>query len=274
MPEPFVDIHCHLTPSIDDGATDDATAIAMARMAVEHGTKTIIATPHQLGGYAHNSGDEIRSRVANLNALLAEHTIPLTVLPGGDVRIDENLPARIEAGEVMTLGDHRKHILLELPHELYVPLEPLLDGLARADIVGILSHPERNAGILRKPELVGPLVERGCLMQVTAGSLTGSFGSESRRFAEWMLAEGLIHFLASDGHGLRSRRPILLPAFQRAAELVGEHVATELCCRNPAAVAAGEDVAPGRRRVSISRIGRQSANAKPKRGWLRWSKAS
>jgi protein-tyrosine phosphatase len=38
MPEPFVDIHCHLLPGIDDGAKDWTESLAMARLAAEDGT--------------------------------------------------------------------------------------------------------------------------------------------------------------------------------------------------------------------------------------------
>ena len=74
--------------------------------------------------------------------------LPLNVLPGGDVRIEEDVVTRIASGEVVTLGDHGRHILLEQPHELFLPLEPVLAKLSRHGIVGILSHPERNVGIL------------------------------------------------------------------------------------------------------------------------------
>lgn len=271
MSEPFVDIHCHMLPALDDGAQDAVTARAMARMAVEDGFRTTIVTPHQLGNFAHNRGNAIRRRTAELAAMLAEHDIPLSVLPGGDVRIEEGLVQRVASGEVMTLGDHGRHVLLELPHELYVPLEPLLDNMATAGLVGILSHPERNAGILRHPELLWPLVDRGCLMQVTAGSVTGSFGEASQHLAEWMLCEGLVHFLATDAHGIRSRRPRLQPAFERVVALAGEATAVELCCSNPASIATGQDVSPGRLPNGRTRRG---GSVNKSRSWWPWSKAS
>jgi protein-tyrosine phosphatase len=178
---------------------------------------------------------------------LAAAGIPLTVVPGGDVRIDDNLPRRLADGEALTLGDHGRHVLLELPHELYVPLERTLEELRRAGIVGVLSHPERNAGLLANPQTAAELVDRGCLMQVTAGSFRGTFGPASQGMAEWMLAEGLVHFVATDAHGVTSRRPQLSPAFDRVAELAGESAAIELCSHNGAAVAAGRDVPAGRR---------------------------
>ena len=173
----------------------------MARLAVNEGTKTIIATPHQLGSFGHNRGDEIRRLVAELQLRLDDEQVPLKVLPGADVRIEPGMIERIIDGGVLTLGDHSRHVLLELPHELYFPIQSVLDELARRKLVGVLSHPERNAGILRQPDVLAPLAAAGCLMQLMAGSLCGSFGPICQEFVEWMLEEGLVHFVASDGHG-------------------------------------------------------------------------
>ena len=80
--QPFVDIHCHLIPGIDDGAADWDATLAMARIAVDDGIGAMICTPHQLGGFAHNLGDEIRRRTQQLQTQLRRHNIPLIVLPG------------------------------------------------------------------------------------------------------------------------------------------------------------------------------------------------
>ena len=246
----FTDIHCHLLPGVDDGSADWETTLAMAQMAVDDGTRTIIVTPHQLGNFAQNLGDDIRAWTIQLQEVLDQHGIALRVLPGGDVRIEDGMVEGLVSGKVMSLGDLRKHVLLELPHELYFPLENVLAALQRHGMTGILSHPERNRGLLREPDLLIGLVEGGCLMQVTAGSLMGTFGSHSQQLAEWMLSEGLVHFLATDAHGIKSRRPLLQRAFERVAELTDEATAMDLCGNYPALVARGEQVPAGRRTVA------------------------
>ena len=246
--EPFVDIHCHLIPRVDDGSQSWEQSLAMAAMATTDGIETIVVTPHQLGTYSHNGGETIRRCTAELQQFLNDHGVSLRVLPGADVRIEPQIIDKLQSGEVLTLADHRKHVLLELPHELYFPLDELLDSLQRVGIVGILSHPERNQGLLKQPGLVEGLVDQGCLMQVTCGSLSGTFGTASQRMAEWMLDLGLVHFLATDAHGHNARRPLMRHAFQRAASIVGDRIALQLCCRNPAAVAEGRDVISGRYR--------------------------
>ena len=245
----FVDIHCHLLPGIDDGSADWETTLGMARMAVADGTKAIIVTPHQLGNFAQNRGDDIRAWTQQLQQVLDQHDIPLRVLPGGDVRIEDGMIEGLVSGAVMTLGDLRRHVLLELPHELYFPLEGVLASLRRHGMIGILSHPERNRGLLREPDLLPSLVEGGCLMQVTAGSLMGTFGPRSQELAEWMLEQGLVHFIATDAHGTKSRRPLLHRAFERVAELTDEATALDLCCHYPALVASGKTVPAGTRKT-------------------------
>ncbi len=261
---PFVDIHCHLLPAIDDGAKDEADSLAMARMAVEHGVDSLVVTPHQLGNFAFNQGDAIRQQTEALQARLRQEAIPLSILPGADVRIEDGMIDQLLSGEVLTLGDHRKHILLELPHELYFPLEPVLDVLSQQGMVGILSHPERNQGLLQQPRLIETLVDYGCLMQVTTGSLVGGFGPASQQLAEHMAARGTIHFLATDGHGAKSRRPRMLDGYQAATKIAGEEAATKWCSDFPRAVFEAKEVPAGR-----------VATARPKQaGWTFWRRRS
>ncbi|HUS39117.1 MAG: CpsB/CapC family capsule biosynthesis tyrosine phosphatase [Pirellulales bacterium] len=260
----FVDIHCHLLSGIDDGADDPNESLAMARMAVADGIETIICTPHQLGNYRANTAEIIRKRVGQLQRLLRESKVPLRVLPGADVRIEADMIEQLQQDHVLTLGDQRRHVLLELPHELYLPLESIIVSLNDLGMQSILSHPERNQGILRQPSLLKPLVKAGCLMQVTAGSLAGTFGPMIQRFAQSIVSQGLCHFIATDAHGPTARRPRIRGAYQIAADLVGPTTADMMCIRNPSLVARGETV-PG---------GVLGVNKRGIRGWLGLRRAS
>lgn len=257
----FTDIHCHLVPGIDDGSQSLEESLEMARIAVAEGIQTIIATPHQLGNYAGNSGDTIRDHVATLQQQLQSHGINLQVLPGADVRIEDTMIAGLRDGSVLSLGDLRKHVLLELPHELYFPLEGVIQELRQIGMDSILSHPERNQGILREPQLVAELVNAGCFMQVTAASLIGTFGPTCQQFSEWMLNNGLVHFIATDAHGHKARRPLMRRTYQRVTELVGQATAEAICCVYPNAVAQGQQ-------FPIPQIPKATKSARPRRGWF------
>ena len=256
----FVDIHCHLLPAIDDGAESWRQMLAMARIAVSESIHTIITTPHQLGIHRQNHGQLIRQRTQEVQQRLDDENVNLRVYPGADVRIEESMFQGLKSGDVLTLADRGKHVLLELPHEIYFPLEPVLDALSAIGLTGILSHPERNRGLLRCREILGALVERGCLMQITASSLVGSFGEASQEFAEWMISQGLVHLAATDAHGDKSRRPLMRRPFDRIVELSDEETAWNLCARNGARVSLGESIPAGQ-------------FASPVKPWFGWGRA-
>jgi protein-tyrosine phosphatase len=256
MSTSFADIHCHFLPAIDDGARNWDESLTMARIAIADGITTIVATPHQLGSFAQNRAAEIRQLAIEFQRRLAAESIPLQVVPGGEIRFESELTEHLDADEILTLGDHRRHLLLELPHEEYVPLEALLSELKGRQLTAILAHPERNGGFLREPQLILPLVEAGCLTQITAGSLCGIHGSDPKDLAEWLVAHGLVHFVATDAHGIRTRRPLMRRAYERIAELADDRTAHDLCSRFPARVAAGQIVTAGRRTWLGQRWGR------------------
>jgi protein-tyrosine phosphatase len=244
--EPFVDIHCHMLPALDDGPQGWDEAVAMAEIAMADGIAAIVVTPHQLGNYSLNTPDQIVAQTDRFRQTLKQRAIRLQLFPGADVRIDPELSQKVQIGEVLTLADRHRHLLLELPHEVYISLDGLLKQLRANDIVGILSHPERNRGIISQPNILRSLAEQGCLLQITAGSVLGKFGWQSQKLAEWMIEQGLAHFIATDAHGLKSRTPVLSHAFQRVTELSSRDNAIDLCCRNPACVIAGIPIVQSR----------------------------
>ena len=64
-------------------------------------------------------------------------------------------PVLVQRGEVLTLADRRRHVLLELPHEQSIPLGRLLYRLQAEGVCSILSHPERNQALARGVEVFG-----------------------------------------------------------------------------------------------------------------------
>lgn len=242
--ELFVDIHCHLLPGVDDGAADWDESLAMARLAVADGIGTVVATPHQLGNSRQNDGRMIRARTAHLQEFLEQNGVPLRVLPGAEIRVEPDLIEAIRAGELLTLSDRGRYVLLELPHEIYLPLEGLLADLRRAGLTGILAHVERNQGILAQPAVAESLVAAGCLLQVTAASLIGAFGRNVQALAEQLIYRRLAHFIATDAHGAASRRPQMRRAYDRVMKLAGYEAAETLCRHHPAALIRDEIIRP------------------------------
>ena len=268
----FTDIHCHIVPGIDDGAKNTTESLTMARVAEGDGTKAIIATPHQLGTNNAVTAKAIKSGVDSLQEKLHSENIGVSLAPGADVRIDPELPKLLRQGNVLTLGDRGKHVLLELPHETYFSIAILLKSLKKQGLVGILSHPERNRGIIKNPDVMWDVIEAGGLLQITAASLTGAFGSSCREIAELAVDEGLIHFIASDAHDTKHRPFGMREAYDTICDMADEKLADLVCCENPARVFEGDDVKGGlvgkQARRSSSKRASKSGTRKRGFGWF------
>jgi protein-tyrosine phosphatase len=85
----------------------------------------------------------------------------------------------------------------------------------------------------------------GAAAQVTAMSLTGDFGRRPQQDAWSLLDAGLVHFVASDSHGVSFRPPGLRRAFDLIAARRGPELAERLLIRNPGAVLADRPLALG-----------------------------
>jgi protein-tyrosine phosphatase len=238
----FTDIHCHLLPQIDDGPKDWEGSLAMARLAVANGIGTIVATPHQLGRYEKNSAEQILTLTAETQHRIAEASLPLTILPGADVRIQENLPELIQTGRALTVANQNVYLLMELPHEQVLPMGQLIYELQCQGITCILSHPERNQRLQKNPEILRPWVQQGCLIQVTAGSITGQFGREAERVSRLLLQKNLVHLVATDAHDATNRSPAWRPSFTKVYRYLGPRRAKKIFFDNPEAVVNGRPV--------------------------------
>lgn len=232
----MIDLHCHILPGIDDGAADVAAALEMARAFVADGVSVIACTPHILPGLYHNTGQNIRAAVADLQAALDREGIALRLVPGADNHIAPNCVAKLGRDQMLSLAGSR-YVLIELPHHVAPQhMEATFFDLQVAGYVPILTHPERLRWIESHYEMIRRLTEAGVWMQVTAGSLAGVFGSRAQYWAERMLDEGYVHVLATDAHDPVRRRPDLGRGRELAARRLGEEEAWHLVSTRPRGV--------------------------------------
>lgn len=239
----YVDIHCHCLPAVDDGPATIAEAFALCRGLVDDCVTDVIATPHQLGRFSDcNKAAQIREEVSTLNEELKCNGIPLTVVPGGDVRADERVCHLLEADEILTLADGGKYILLELPHEVFIDIEPLLVELASLGIQAIISHPERHPILAKQPKILLKWLENSAHLQLTSASLLGEFGPIAQQAAWHFLSSGWASLVATDAHNLDSRRPCMRTAFKHISIKLGEATARLVCIENPLRVLKGQNI--------------------------------
>ena len=234
----MIDLHSHLLPGLDDGATDLAMSLEMARMAVDDGIRVMACTPHIYPGLYENDATGIRAAIAALQGALDEAGIALKLVEGADVHLAPGLLDDIRGGRIPTLAGSR-YLLLEPPHHVAPPrFDEVLFSLLAAGIVPVITHPERLSWVEQHYDVFTAAASRGAFLQITAGALTGRFGTRVRYWADRFVGEGHAHLVSTDAHHPRRRPPLLAEAREAAARLVGAQEATHLVQTRPAGIVA------------------------------------
>jgi len=206
----------------------------MARLASASGTRKIVATPHV--GTNTPAPDLLFELVYQFNTALIHNEIDLEVLVGAEAVFDLGCDV---LSRYCINGS--RYLLIEFPHtHLPTNASEVIFELLAAGLAPIIAHPERNPSIVRQPQLLFDLVARGALAQITAESLTGTSGASVQSCARYLLRQGVVHFLASDGHSATWRPPVLAAGLKVATKLIGRQEAEKLVNSNPSRVLAGE----------------------------------
>ena len=268
----MIDIHNHILYGLDDGAQTLEESVEMCRISFNDGVRIIVATPHTLNSAYENNRPTILAKVKELNAIIEKgllyvpsrflrsrmgsatrrptgtgadlddptNHVNLKIVPGADVHFCEEVLSLKYQDKITTVADGGKFLLVEFPFQgIPFQAETILFELMVRGITPIITHPERTLDIAHSPKRYSHMVERGCLGQITAASLTGGFGREARQAGEKLLRKNLVHFIASDAHSLDGRPPGLSSAVQAAAKIVGEEEAWKMVTEYPQAIIEG-----------------------------------
>ncbi len=230
----MIDLHTHLLPDWDDGAGSWEEFRAMAGIAHADGIGTIVLTPHvfRLSKHADDL-NVLESRFAEVAAV--ESKTAVAFLRGAEIFLH---PGVAETAKTWNLTiNASNYFFLEFPEDAVPPgvreffFEIMLGGLTP-----IISHPERNDVFRERPDLLYDLIRTGALAQVTAKSITGGFGAETKKTARLFLKHNLVQVIASDAHDPERRPPRLAAAVEEAGAIVGREKALAMVTDIPRAI--------------------------------------
>ncbi len=242
----MIDLHSHVLPGLDDGAEDLDEALAICRAAVADGITVLAATPHVRDDYP-TTPDQMEVALAQVQAAVGGE---LRVVAGGEIDSME-LDRPLEELRRFGLGGNPRYLLVETPYTGWrLDLGERLFRLRTQGITAVLAHPERNANVQARPELLEPIVQGGTLVQLTAASVDGRLGRRTQVCAAALLDRGLAHLLASDAHAPTVRAIGMGAA---SAALGDEALARWLTVEVPGAILADETVPPRPRQAGPRR---------------------
>ena len=211
---PFVDLHNHLVPGVDDGAADVEESLAALRELYAEGVRTLVATPHLLVPRLATDGAigrelELQRRAFEqlADAVARRSSLPALGLGQEIWAPDAASLQRIVARADVGLGGSQA-LLVEFGFELRGTHLDVVHAAVAAGRRIVIAHPERYT----YPEGHEPLElmrrwrDAGALLQVNAGSFNGYYrdhrpGSDTLSWA--MVAEGMVDIVGTDHHGPR-----------------------------------------------------------------------
>ena len=217
------DIHCHIVPGVDDGATDIEETGKLLRMEYEQGVRTIIATPHFRFRMFETSAEKVKEQFKLMEKAAAEVASDLHVYLGCEFHTNMEMISMLRENKVMTMAGSR-YVLTEFSHnseENYIP---------------IVAHIERYEATRTSMDFVEELVDMGVCMQINADSITGKDGFFTKRYCNKIMKDGLLHFVGSDCHNSAKRSSRIGEAYRMVSAKFGQDYADELFIHNPAEI--------------------------------------
>lgn len=202
----MIDIHTHLIPNVDDGSDSVEETLRLAQAAVDEGIRHTVLTPHHNLNWFKNEKDKVLKLTKEVEKVIEEANIPLTVSPSQEIRMNEEFIDELLAGNYLPLDKEGKYYLVEFswgdfPSFGRAYLQRMLDH----DIIPVIAHPERQKAFLEDRHLLKELIDMGCLSQVTATSIVGGYSERIQKASHDMMRDNLIHVIASDAHNVVER---------------------------------------------------------------------
>ena len=150
----MVDLHTHLLPGLDDGATDVAASVEMARSLVSDGVTVVCDTPHVRDDYP-TTAEAMGAALAAVRNAVADEGLRIDVRGGGELALERLPRLEPEARRAFGLWRQPEPAPARDPvRELAARPSPSRAQLRREGIVPVLAHPERNPSVQEHPEIL------------------------------------------------------------------------------------------------------------------------
>lgn len=217
----MVDLHTHLLPYIDDGASSYEEAMLLTELLRKQRVEAAVCTPH-FDPSRITLSEFATSRAASMAFMNAPG---IRLIPGSETLLHDYLFHYTDISQLCV--EHTKYLLLELPDqkrwgsEIFQQLEHLINYYG---VIPIIAHTERYQPVRKRKRWICRLRDAGCIIQCNAEFV---INKKTRRRALRYLKKGYIDVLASDCHNIMQRPPRM----DEAIEIIRNRFGEEFCLR-------------------------------------------
>ncbi|MGQ7853144.1 tyrosine-protein phosphatase [Pedobacter sp. WC2501] len=191
-----VDMHSHLLPGIDDGSPDLTQSISLISKLNELGIDQFICTPHIFKELYPNTAETINTALELTKAALRKANLDVSISAAAEYMLDENF----EISDMMMSLPNR-HILVEMSYLNETPnVEQIIFDLQIKGYTVILAHPERYNFYHKAYERFGRYHDMGVLLQLNLLSITGYYGKDVKKVADYLIEHKMYDLAGTDLH--------------------------------------------------------------------------
>ncbi|MFI3326129.1 MAG: CpsB/CapC family capsule biosynthesis tyrosine phosphatase [Clostridia bacterium] len=217
------DMHCHIMPSVDDGAKTKEDSLNMLKKAKENGINYIFATPHY--NEVHGFLADNTKHIDWLTSVATE--LGISVFKGCELFITSNTLEMLSKPNTFTLGQSN-YLLVEFPYSIgFDELIQHIYQIVSMGYIPIIAHIERYYNCYKSD--ISTLIKMGALLQVNSTTiLKGSF--RAKQFCKKLIKNNYVSFIANDAH--RADDYNLKQCMQYIKKHYGQEMAKDLFVNN------------------------------------------
>lgn len=204
MKHKVCDMHSHIVPLVDDGASNIEMSIEMLRSAYKQGAKHIVCTSHSNGNMR-----KYAQSLKELQNVAKKENIDVAIHSGCEIycNVDNisDVVRKLNNGEILTI-DETNYILVEF--NPYTPAKEILyciNFLQAYNYNIIIAHVERYYSLSKESKWVKMLHKMECLFQINVYSVQDEKDIQIKTFARKLLEEKYVTFIGSDAHRTNHR---------------------------------------------------------------------
>ncbi len=240
----MIDIHCHITPAMDDGAESLEEALEMLSRAGRNGTEAVILTPH----FPNTLFGVDKPASAYRQAMQAFISAPevvrcgMVLYSGAENYMGQDATDKIRNGWLIPLND-TAYVLVEYPVSVeFSFLRDTVQDMTGRGYRPVLAHAERYDCLQREHDAASRLVGDGCLFQLNRETVCGNNCRPALQLADWLLERDMVCAVASDAHDPYMRHADLSEADQALSLRFSASLAQRLLTENPTRILKNERI--------------------------------
>ncbi len=229
----IVDLHAHLIPEVDDGASTFEMSLEMLKSLHAMGVNTVFCTSHN--NYFEGVSEVYYNNFDKLSRLLEKELPTMRLYHGCEMHtlmktVDDNLRG-LNYGQSRTLAETR-YVLTEFNTSTdFYEIKAVVKRLLSEGLIPIIAHAERYV-CLSDNKLVDELIGLGAYIQINAYSIVKETSKDIKSRAREMLENKQVAFIGSDAHRTTHRPPDILDGVRYIYAKLSRDYADDICFRN------------------------------------------